>query len=158
MDTTLKFKDTSVFIKTALICALGMAVYFLIMKAAGFANRVELHFLNIFIMFWGIRYVLLRARNDNNGRLDYLPGLTSGFLTALMTAIFFAVFIFIYFSYLDNAMLLSLQSELSFGQYVTPGALVLMIVLEGGASGAILSFALIHLLNREKIRRNNLAE
>lgn len=150
MDTTLRSEDTSKILKVALYCVAGMIVYFLLMQFAGLLQRVELHFLNLIIMFAGIYSVLKSARSQNKGKLEFLQGMTTGFLLALMTAVIYGLFVFIYFSYFNPELLDQLKNNLSFGPYLSPGALALLIVLEGASSGAILSFAMIHVMNREK--------
>src|SRR5256885_6287425 len=98
METAGKTISSANLYKVAALSALGMIVFFLLMKLAGLVTIVEFRFLNFIIMFIGIRYMLLSERRAQEGKLDYLPGMLTGFMTALFTSLFFAVFVFTYLS------------------------------------------------------------
>jgi len=134
--------------KTAAFAATGMILFFLVMKLLGLVTIVEFRFLNFFIMFLGIRHVLLQSRATHNGKLEYLTGMLAGFLTALYTSLMFATFIFIYLS-IDHSFMQYLVATQPFGSYLTPASAALVTVIEGVAGGAILSFAMMHLYNRD---------
>ena len=134
--------------KIAAFTALGMIVFFLLMKLVGLVTIVELRFFNFFIMFIGIRYKLLEARRANNGKLEYLQAMLTGFLTSLFTAIFFAVFIFIYLN-IDHSFLEFIKATQPFGSYISPASASIITVIEGVAGGSIITFAMTHILNRD---------
>jgi hypothetical protein len=139
--------NTSVY-KVAALTASGMILFFLLMKLIGLVTVVELRFFNFFIMFIGVRYKLLEARRSNNGKLEYLQGMLTGFLTSLFTAIFFAVFLFIYLS-IDSQFMNYIKVTQPFGTYISAASAALITVIEGVAGGAIITFALTHILNRD---------
>src|SRR5262245_28882700 len=91
--------------KYAGFISLALLIYFLLMKLFGFANIVELRFLNFFIMLIGIRLFIMRLKRENNGTLDYLHSLGYGFVVAGITSLFFSAFIFIYLAYLDPGLM-----------------------------------------------------
>ena len=99
-------------------------------------------------MFIGVRSRLLSARKANDGKLEYLQGMLTGFITALIASLLFAVFIFIYLN-IDGAFMQYLKTNQPFGSYLTPGSASLITVIEGVAAGAIIAFAMMHLLNRD---------
>lgn len=135
--------------KVSGITALGLVLFFIIMKFLNLVTIVELRFVNFFILLLGVRQILLARRKENNGKLEYLPGMMLGFMTAFMASVFFAVFVFLYLSYFDKSLMEYIKSTQPFGSYLSPGASAIIIILEGVASGAILSFAMMHLFNRD---------
>lgn len=128
--------------------SLALLIYFLLMKLLNLATVVELRFLNVLILFIGIRFFLLRLKRENGGSLEYLQSLAYGFIVSVFTSTFFSFFIFLYLSYIDHGMLETLQLNQPFGEYMTPGAAALVLILEGCSSGAIISFALIQFMSR----------
>jgi hypothetical protein len=147
METTIRSRTTEVnMYKVSAFTSLGLIGFFLLMKLFNLNTIVELRFLNVFIILIGVRYVLLRKREENNGKLEYLNGMMAGFMTAFLAAVIFAVFIFIYLN-LDPSFMQYLRTTQPFGSYLTPASSSLITVLEGAASGAIISFMLMHTLN-----------
>jgi len=134
--------------KVAGYSALGMVVFFLLMKLMGLVTVVELRFFNFFIMFLGIRYALLQSRRLNDGKLEYLRGMLTGFLTAFFTSVFFAAFLVLYLM-IDSPFMNYLKVTQPFGSYLSPGSAALVTIIEGIAAGAIVSFAMMHLYNRD---------
>src|SRR4051812_20503381 len=102
--------------------ALGLLIYFLLMKLLGFETMVELRYLNFVIMLIGIRLFIMRLKRENNGNLDYLHSLGYGFVVAALASLFFSTFMFIYLSYIDTAMMQNIQAHQPFGQYLTPSS------------------------------------
>jgi hypothetical protein len=150
MDTTIHHTHSTEanLYKVAALTAAGIIAFFLLMKLVHLNTVVELRFLNIFIVLFGVRYILLRKREENGGKLAYLDGMMTGFMTAFLSAVLFAVFIFIYLN-IDSAFMFYLKATQPFGTYLTPASASLITVLEGAASGAILSFMLMHTINRD---------
>ena len=147
METTIHSHTTEVnMYKVSALTSLGLICFFLLMKLFNLNTIVELRFLNILIILFGVRYVLLRKRADNNGKLEYLNGMMAGFMTAFLSAVIFAVFIFIYLN-IDSGFMLYLRNTQPFGSYLTPASASIITVLEGAASGAIISFMLMHTMN-----------
>lgn len=131
------------------IMAMGLVVYFLLMKLLGLATIVELRFLNFFIILVGIRLFVLRLKRENNGALDYLHALGYGFVVAAITSILFSAFMFIYLAYIDPGLMHNIQAHQPFGEYLTPGSAAIVLILEGDASGAIISFAIAQYIGKE---------
>ena len=139
-------------LKFAGITALGLMLFFLLMKFLNLIANVELRFVNFFIILIGIRQLLVTRKKENDGKLEYLPGMMMGFTMALMASVIFALFVFLYLSFIDLSLMENIRNTQSFGSFLSPGTSALIIILEGGASGAILSFALMHLYNKDNIR------
>ena len=126
-----------------------LIMYFLLMKLLGFETVVELRFINFIILLGGLRLFILRLKKENNAALEYLSSLAYGFLVSVLTTVFFAVFIFLYLSFIDKGMMEHLKVNQPFGEYLTPGSAFLVLILEGCSSGAIISFALVQFMSRE---------
>ena len=137
------------FYKVASFTALGLILFFLLMKFLNLITIVELRFVNFFILLIGIRYILLARRKENQGKLEYLSGMMLGFMTSVTASVIFSCFVFLYLSFLDHSLMQYIINTQPFGSYLSPGGAALIIVGEGAASGAILSFALMHIINRD---------
>ena len=131
------------------LTSIALLAYFLLMKLLSIETIVELRFLNFIIMLLGIRLFILRLKRDNNGALEYLQSLGYGFVLAVITAVFFSAFMFIYLAYIDPGMMQHIREYQPFGEYLTPGSAAIVLVLEGCASGAIISFAMAQFMARE---------
>ena len=129
--------------------ACAMILFFLFMKLIGLVTIVEFRFVNFVILFFGVRTMLLRLRKANNGKLEYLSGMLAGLMTAFFTCIFFTAFICIYL-FIDSGFMNYLKISQPFGSYLTPFSVGLVIFIEGIASGIIIDFALMHLLNMDE--------
>ena len=137
------------FFKVASITALGLILFFLLMKLLNLITIVELRFVNFFILLIGIRYILLKRRKESQGKLEYLSGMMLGFMTSVMASVLFSCFVFFYLSFIDHTLMQYIITTQPFGSYLSPGGAALIIVAEGAASGAILSFALMHIINKD---------
>ena len=97
-----------------LFTALGLIGVFLIMKFIGLADIVELRALNFFIMAAGIITAVRKFKKRTN-QFSYLNGLALGFFVAVVSSIIFAIFVFIYISFLDPAFMEFLIATQPFG-------------------------------------------
>ncbi len=149
METAQKGNVSKGTYKIAAFSALAMIAFFLIMKLLNLVTIVEFRFLNFIIMFLGVRAILIQSRNENNGKLEFLHGIFTGFITAFFTSVFFAVFVFIYLN-IDKSFMEYLKVTQPFGSYLSPGSASLVTIIEGVAAGSIISFAMIHLFNRDE--------
>jgi hypothetical protein len=152
--TTLEKKfgaETSLLFKVSVVTASAMVLVFATMKLLGLVYIVELRAINFLIMFMGVRYILLRNRFENGHTLEYLSGMLTGFFTAVLTSVLFAGFLATYLK-IDSGFMNFLHATQPMGQFLTPSSTALIIVFEGSSSGAILSFALMHLFNRDTVQ------
>ena len=135
--------------KYAGFTALGLLVFFLIMKLLNLETIVELRYFNFVILFFGLRFFIQRLKRESSGNLEYLHTLGYGFVMAAFTSILFSTFMFIYLAYIDHGMMQHIQTHQPFGHQLTPGSAAIVLILEGGASGAIISFALAQFMGKE---------
>ena len=131
------------------LTSFALLAYFLLMKLLNLETIVELRFLNFIIMLIGVRFFVMRLKRDHEGRLEYLQSLGYGFAVAVIASVVFSAFMFIYLSYIDPGMMGHIKGHQPFGEYLTPGSAAIVLILEGGASGAIISFALAQYLGKE---------
>jgi hypothetical protein len=137
--------------KVAALTAFGLIGFFLIMKLLELNTVVQFRYFNIVFLLFGVRRVLLRERAENDGKLEYLDGMMTGFMTAFLAAVMFSVFIFVYLN-IDGGFMQYLQITQPFGSYLTPASSGLITLVEGTASGAVITFAFMHLLNRDNVQ------
>jgi hypothetical protein len=142
-------KIVPLIIKYSGLTAVALLAYFLLMKLLGYAGIVELRFLNFIIMLLGVRFFILRLKHENDGRLEYLQSLGYGFIVAAIASVIFSAFMMIYLAYIDHSLLQSIQTNQRFGESITPASAALVLILEGCASGLIVSFVLAQYMGRE---------
>jgi len=122
----------------------ALIAYFFIMKILGLEKVVYLRIFNLFIMGGGI-FLLYRNSlvRDTDERAGYLQSLFSGALFTIITVVIFAVFMGIYVRFFDPTLLNAIGSGLwsSSGGSITQE--VIIILIEGLASGFIISFILM---------------
>ena len=85
--------------------AVGLIIYFLIMKFAGLLDVVELRLLNLVIQVAGIYMALRTFKRTHEDHLNYFRALITGVATAALGAIIFAAFLFIYMEFIDPAFM-----------------------------------------------------
>ncbi len=130
-------------ITIGLATSLFLIAYFSIMKMLNLAHIPELRYFNFFILLAGI-YLAYQYVHKPNKAIEYLPGLGLGFITTVCSVIPFAIFMFVYFSYLDPVLLEQIKSsQTTMREYLTPGSVAGAIVIEGMSSGVILSFIMM---------------
>lgn len=130
-------------IKYGLLTALGLVLYFLLMKVVGLVHIVELRFLNAIILTTGIILAIKALKNMKQGKMKYLQGIGVAYITALVATILFASFMALYIKTFDDNLLEVLTAEDLFGERmsVTPGLVVfIVLMLEGMISGFMIGF------------------
>jgi membrane protein CcdC involved in cytochrome C biogenesis len=141
METTNKSIER-IGVTTGLITSLLLVSYFSLMKALGLATVPELRYFNFFILLGGILYAYEQFRTPGNN-IEYLSGMGLGFITTVASVVPFAAFIYAYFTYVDPGLLATIKSNSLMGEYLTPFTVTGAIVIEGLASGVIISFVLM---------------
>lgn len=141
-----------------LLIALGLVLYFLIMRVTGLVYVVELRVLNLLIMGAGIRAALKRFhRKDINQQFNYMRGFVLGISTAVIASLTFSGFIFIYLALLDKSLMQSIASSDTVGRFLSPMSAAAIVCLEGVTSGMLVTYILVNSKSaseREKEIRN----
>ncbi len=150
MPTTLQPRiSISNICKTSTFTALGMISYFFLMKIFHLTDVAELRFLNFFIVFFGVRKVLLHKQTRDGGKLDYLPCMMVGFMSVFFSAAMFSTFVFVYLN-LDPEFMHHLHATQFYGRYLTPASSALVTFLEGVASGSIVTFIVMRTMKKDR--------
>lgn len=131
-------------LRYGLLTAGALVIFFLLMRMIGFAENVELRFLNLAILMGGIVFAYRSLRKNSQGRLGYLQGLSCSTFTTVIAVSSFALFMFGYLMFLDPGFMLVLKAE--HGRYLNPYTSALALLIEGAFSGIIVSFSLMQYL------------
>jgi len=131
---------------TGVVTALALISYFLLMKVLGLAEILELRFFNFVIIATAIFIGIRNYKAKLHEQEFYLKGLGQGMFISAVTVVIFGVFMGFYLAYFDPALMDRIRSYASVGQYLDPLMVVFAIFLEGMASGAIITFAVMQYL------------
>lgn len=130
----------------ALFTSGALIAYFLLMKLFGLETNFYLRIFNLFIMIGGIFFLYRNTfvRGNNDERVGYLQGLLMGAQLTIISVVIFIVFLGLYIKFIDPGFIGVLEST---GLWATSGIsvteAVMGILIEGLASGIIISFALM---------------
>lgn len=144
-------------IKFGLPTAIAFILFFLLMRAVGFADILELRALNFFILLAGI-FLALRYEKKNEQAFPYLKGLGIGIATSAVALIIFCVFLAIYLAALDPAFMRAVKEDEMFGHLLNPYIAASAVFFEGLLSGALISFIFMqyfkksHLSSEERLQ------
>ncbi|MGI8892718.1 MAG: DUF4199 family protein [Bacteroidia bacterium] len=131
----------------ALIAAALIAL-FVLMTFLDFARSTELRFLNFFIMLGGLFLAMKKYLQSRGFRVNYLEGMLAGSIIGGFASFLFGMFVFIYLSYIDPDFMVFLQNEAMFGSYLTPVGGAFLVMMEGAASAAIITFGMLQFYKR----------
>jgi len=147
-------------IVTGVITSLALIAYFMLMKVLGLAHVLELRFFNFIIIATALFISIRKYKERLHEREFYLKGLGEGMMVTATTTVIFGIFMGFYLAYMDPALMDIIRAESSFGRYLDPLMVVFSIFLEGMASGAVITFAIMQYLKtngtivtRKDIRR-----
>jgi len=138
-------------IKYGLLTALGLVLYFFLMKLLGLAHILELRFFNAVILAVGIIFAIKAVKLMKEGNLGYFQGLGTAFLTAFIATVIFAAFMVFYIKTSDDGLMDVLTADDLFGGRVsaTPGLVVFMVLMvEGMISGFMIGFIAMQYFKR----------
>lgn len=123
--------------------AMALTGFFFFMKAIGLVHNLELRALNILIMFSFLLMAIKYYQRNHKETLNYLKGVGLGLLTAIIGSLTFAIFTFIYVSFIDPEFMQLIIEREPFGQYLNPFIVAVTIFIEGSASGFLLTYAIL---------------
>jgi hypothetical protein len=131
-------------LKAGLITAASLIIYFLVMNYLNFMNSSIAWGLNFIILWAGINLAYRFYRLKTKLNVDYFPGLILGGITTAASVIPYVIFVFIWFSQSDAALMSILKSNnLFMGEQITPMKAAGSTMIEGICSGAIISFMMM---------------
>jgi hypothetical protein len=137
-------------LKGGLLTSLGLIAFFLLMYSLNLLHILELRGLNFFILLGGIYFTYHHYRSITHPHIDYFTGMLLGCLTAVVSIIPFALFVFFFFWLIDPQFIMLLNGHALFmGIRATPELAAETILIEGIISGVIISFALMQFYKSE---------
>jgi Protein of unknown function (DUF4199) len=135
-----------------LLISAGLVLYFLLMKLMGLVHVVELRVFNFFIMLAGLfRAFREYKETDLNRQFNYLRAFVFGISTAIIGSLIFALFLFIYLTYIDRALMESIVNHESFGNYLNPYVAAVIVAVEGIFSGILATFIIVNMKSASEI-------
>ena len=139
-------------LKSGIFTALGLILYFLSMRLFNLHYVVMLHYLNILILFFGLRYAIKHIRSMS-GEIKYFEGLKAGVIVSILSLFIFNIFMAIYATIINPPFLEFLAEKISpgglFSKNETIGHVIGIITVEGLSSGFIMTFALMQYYKSE---------
>ncbi|RIJ41817.1 DUF4199 domain-containing protein [Pontibacter oryzae] len=130
-------------LKYGLLTAIGLIVYFLLMRVLGLVHIIELRFFNGVIMAVGVVLAIKAYKNQVANKIGYFKGLGTGIVTAVVSTTIFSVFMVSYVKIGGTALIEMLSAEQYFGERIvaTPGVVIFtVLMLEGVISGFMIAF------------------
>jgi hypothetical protein len=119
--------------------ALGLIVYFLIVRLLGLHENSWLRLLNGVIVAFGIYKVIKDVKAESGVNFNYFDGFKAGIISGFVATLIFTFFMGIYIFYLDTEFAEKIMA-MSLGSASTvPVSLLFIILIEGFASTVILS-------------------
>ncbi|WP_133259690.1 DUF4199 domain-containing protein [Pseudochryseolinea flava] len=129
--------------------AVGLIVFFLIMKFANLGHHVELRLLNLFILSGGVHAALKKFRRSHES-LNYFRGLVTGVSTAGIGSLIFGIFLFAYMK-LAADLMKSIKENEPMGIYLNEYMASFIVVLEGFFSGLLVTFVLLNWVTTDEV-------
>jgi len=129
--------------KYGLSTALALIIYFLIMKLLGLEGNFALRFFNFFILISGCYFLLKKIYSEGEGGTSYFTGLISGVVLTVTAVVVFTVFMAVYVLFIDPSFMAILEESQIWGSHLELEQAAFAIIIEGIASGVVISFALM---------------
>jgi hypothetical protein len=130
--------------------ALGLIIYFVLMKVFGLGHIVELRFMNLAILTGGVYLALRQFRKTHDDQLNYFRGLVTGVATAGIGSLLFGIFLFAYMQ-IDVDLMQSIKDNDPMGRYLNPYMAAFIVVLEGFFSGLLVTFVLLNWITTDEV-------
>jgi hypothetical protein len=145
MDT--KINIGKIGLGAGIFTAGGLMLYFIMMKYLNLVELFHLRYFNFFILGAGILLAMNKYKNSNDNHVEYLEGFFLGMFTTAVASTLFAVFVGIYLGFHPDFMNYIMSVALM-GDYLTPSASALIVAMEGGISGLLITFASLQYYRR----------
>lgn len=136
-------------IRYGLLGTLSFITIFFFMKWINLVHITELRSLNLVVLFFIVYFALKNYKLEVHNKMGYLTGLAVGILISMIAYVAFASFVGLYLRYLDPEFMQYLKERVMFGRYMNPMSMAVVLIFEGGAGGAIITFSLMQLMKNE---------
>lgn len=141
-------------IKYGALTAVGLIVYFLLMKLFGLETNFLLRIFNFVFIVAGIYALLKTLYSPPNEGPSYFAGLGSGIVLTVTAIVIFLVFLGAYVTYIDPTFMQVLEDSQIWGADLELVEITFAIFVEGLASGLIISFALMQYFKKSINSKN----
>ncbi|MEH0158528.1 DUF4199 domain-containing protein [Limibacter armeniacum] len=121
----------------------GYLLFFIIMRALGLLEVVELRAINFIFLIAGVYTAISLEKKHLGWGFTYFQGLGAGIEATVLGVMPFAVFIFVYLSWIDPEFMVYIREHEPLGHYITPFMAAFVIVIEGCASGFISAYTIM---------------
>ncbi|WP_046757690.1 DUF4199 domain-containing protein [Kordia jejudonensis] len=119
--------------------ALGLILYFLLVRLFGMHENPWLRLLNGLIVAFGIYKIIKDVKAENGARFNYFDGFKAGIVAGFVATLLFTLFMGIYIFHIDTAFAEKIMA-MGLGSHTSePGILLFIILIEGFASAVVLS-------------------
>jgi hypothetical protein len=144
-------------IKFGFYTGLSLIIFFLIMKIFGFHRNLDLHYLNMIFLFFGLMFSIRKIKLFSR-ELKYLEGLKIGVIVTIFSILILNFFMLFYEFLIDPSFLKLLQEKISFGyeksNTVTSLIVFGLIFIEGLSSGFIFTYMLMQYFKNDYSKSN----
>jgi len=137
--------------KHGLMIAIGLIVFFFLMRVFDLLYVVELRVFNVVIMVVGIILAIKAFRKTGEEKFTYFRGMGVAVTTGIIGSIIFGVFVFFYVSFIDTGLMQSIIENEPMGRFMNPYIVSVIIAVEGVASALLVSFILMNYLDPTKL-------
>ena len=121
-----------------------MALWFVIMKLAGFIYVLELRFLNIFLLLGGIILAEKEYSKVKNEKFNYFNGFRVGIKTAFVATVSFSALILLYLLFVEPSFLDVIKEKEPLGSHLyNPYMVFIAMVVQGLAYGLLETFVVM---------------
>ena len=132
------------------IIFIGIAAYFLLMNALGYADLFYLRLLNVFFVFYGVNRTI--EMNINEGKKNFVNNAISAMITSLI-GVFLSIIGLVTYSYMNggDSYVKSLPKTFLFGGNPSVNTYSISLLFEGIASSVIVTMLLMLYWNNRHI-------
>ena len=124
--------------------------FYFVMKLIGLADVLEFRIFNIVFVLWGVNSAI-KTNLEKNLDNTYLTNLYIGFSTSALTVISTIVAMITYVTFVDQHLLVLLETASMWGSGLTLPKVVFAMTIEGMASSVISSFLIMQYWKKHKI-------
>jgi hypothetical protein len=125
------------------IAAVAFIAIFLISRALGFAQIVELRFLNYVALFFITGMAMRSFMDKAETQIKLGEGMIIGFFTSLVAFLIFSIFLAVFFLFMDKDLAENIMKVTPLSNYSLPLAAAIYVLFEGITFGMVISFILM---------------
>tara|TARA_B100000809_G_scaffold264657_1_gene321080 strand:+ start:8073 stop:8447 length:375 start_codon:yes stop_codon:yes gene_type:complete len=120
------------------------------MKLLGLENISELRVLNFLIVVWGVNSSVKKNIIENNDN-EYLTNLSIAFSTSFFAILAIAFSLVFYITFINYNLIHVMENSSLWGNDLSLGHVVFIILIEGLASSIICSFIIMQYWKKHKV-------